>query len=238
MTFTLHEDLLRAALATDDGCEELDLPAYGENDSGLASHFDPRMDPDDTGLIAAAVFNAMGTIITSDVEDAKVALHAIDDTSGGYTFVTVSVPYGEPVHEYRPSLKVAGDTEESRKIGNPDEGVTPVEQVVAIFTEVVEEGNRLLAQLAVAAPSLVPAPTVEILHERDSDSDCVISVWVNGEQFTDYEYDDVDPGAGHTEYDLLDNIRLTEESDASPAFKAAATAAYRNALGSPYTTHD
>lgn len=39
---------------------------------------------------------------------------------------------------------------------------------------------------------------IQILHERNPDDGCGLTVWVDGVQVTDFHVEDVDPGAGWT----------------------------------------
>lgn len=68
---------------------------------------------------------------------------------------------------------------------------------------------------------------IEILHVRDSDSDCEMRVWIDGERVPseDVFIEDVDPGRGYTKEDWDENIEYTRNHEnMSPDFKAAALA--------------
>lgn len=81
-------------------------------------------------------------------------------------------------------------------------------------------------------------PKIEILHERDPDSDCSIRVWVDGVEVdaSNLYVDDVDPGRGYSRADWNENVQGTRDADTSPSFKAAALAAYDAGFDSEHVT--
>ena len=99
------------------------------------------------------------------------------------------------------------------------------------------EIDLLEATVKVLAANLRAAldhTTVEVLHQREPDEGCDVSVWVNGIETT-HAYDDIDPGRG---YNLGDWDEYTDDLRARPglsdAFRAAAVAARVEARSSKY----
>ena len=70
-----------------------------------------------------------------------------------------------------------------------------------------------------------PKAPVEVLHVRDPDSACSITVWVDGEELNtniDVDVEDIDPGAGYTREGWLENIEQARTSTTrTPDFKDA-----------------
>lgn len=97
--------------------------------------------------------------------------------------------------------------------------------------DLLEDTVKLLAANLRAA---LDHTTVEVLHQRDPDEGCDITVWVNGIKH-DAEIDDIDPGRG---YDVDDWDEQTDELRARPglsdAFRSAAVAARVDARSSKY----
>lgn len=80
----------------------------------------------------------------------------------------------------------------------------------------------------------VPEPRIEILHERDPDSECSTRLFLNGSEVTEgIESVDVDPGRGHTIDDWLESKAFAMEG-ASEAFAAAVGEAYDTGAESQY----
>lgn len=78
------------------------------------------------------------------------------------------------------------------------------------------------------------APKVEIVHGRDPDSECGLTVFLNGEsvKFTE---EDIDPGRGYTREDWDERIRDAEEdTTSSPAFKEAVLSTLEAYSGNKY----
>lgn len=78
-------------------------------------------------------------------------------------------------------------------------------------------------------------PHIEILHVRDPDGPCTVSVWVDGEPADHVSEVTVDAGAGHDCHDWEEDRASTVPS--SEAFRAAAEEAYDDPPGSEYITH-
>lgn len=77
-------------------------------------------------------------------------------------------------------------------------------------------------------------PEVEILHVRDPDGGCDITVLVDGER-VQYEEVTVDPGRGHDRADWLENIEhVRANDDLTPGFRALAVAELEAASSSKY----
>lgn len=75
-------------------------------------------------------------------------------------------------------------------------------------------------------------PKIEVLHSREPDSGCEITVWLDGE-LAGFDCEDIDPGRGYSREDW---DRRTEEpqGDRSPAFTAAVRDALEQASDSKY----
>lgn len=81
-----------------------------------------------------------------------------------------------------------------------------------------------------------PAPTIEILHSRDPDSECVVTVWVDG-KLTEVCEEDIDPGRGYEREDVEARIEDVKASEAmSDDFKAATLEALTSGAFSRYGT--
>jgi hypothetical protein len=68
---------------------------------------------------------------------------------------------------------------------------------------------------------------IEILHVRDPDYGCNITVWVDGVETTT-DVVDIDPGAGHERSDWEEEAAyaVADERERSYAFKCAVSAAF------------
>lgn len=78
-------------------------------------------------------------------------------------------------------------------------------------------------------------PIIEILHGRDPDSSCELTVFVDGVRVEEYALLDVDPGAGHERESWLERIEsVRSDTDASKAFREAALRELEGALSSQY----
>lgn len=90
---------------------------------------------------------------------------------------------------------------------------------------------------------------IEILHERDPDSGCDITVWVDGVEIAvgddatwvhgipvQTDVVNIDPGAGHTseDWDESRDFDVADERGRSFAFKSAVAQAYDQASDSKY----
>lgn len=65
-------------------------------------------------------------------------------------------------------------------------------------------------------------PRVEIVHGRDPDSSCEITVYVDGKPATDVTEEDIDPGRGWERSDWDERVEAARnDENYSPAFKAA-----------------
>lgn len=81
----------------------------------------------------------------------------------------------------------------------------------------------------------VTPPKLEILHQRDPDSGCVHTVFVDGAQTQDYDLEDIDPGAGYEGSDWDERLEATrQDEDRSPAFRDAAVQALEESADSQY----
>jgi hypothetical protein len=91
------------------------------------------------------------------------------------------------------------------------------------------ESNEVARMVALAGLK------IEILHERDPDSDCDITVWVNGVEIT-ADVVDIDPGQGYSSEDWEESAAYAvhDDRDRSYAFKCAVSAAFDQASGSNY----
>jgi hypothetical protein len=78
-------------------------------------------------------------------------------------------------------------------------------------------------------------PRIEILHGRDPDSSCELTVFIDGVPTNDWSEIDVDPGAGHDReswQERIDDTRADEHL--TPGFREAAARELEGALDSPY----
>lgn len=75
---------------------------------------------------------------------------------------------------------------------------------------------------------------LEILHERDPDYPCDVTVWLDGER-VDFDYVEIDPGRGYTADDW-ESYREAEVAvpARSPAFRAAVDEAFDRGSESKY----
>jgi hypothetical protein len=79
---------------------------------------------------------------------------------------------------------------------------------------------------------------IEILHQRDPDSECDVRLFLDGAEVTDeIEFVDVDPGRGHDIEDWLESKRFAMDG-ASAAAAAAVADAYDAGSHSPYVEGD
>jgi hypothetical protein len=100
----------------------------------------------------------------------------------------------------------------------------------------------------VDGPTLPPVfertlPRVEILHERDPDSSCDVSLYLDGRLITykdtSYVEESVDPGAGGSLSDWNEHIAVLEADEGlSEAFRTAAVEANNRGAESPYLDDD
>lgn len=86
-------------------------------------------------------------------------------------------------------------------------------------------------------------PRVEILHERDPDSSCDVSLYLDGRLITykdtSYVEESVDPGAGGSLSDWNEHIAVLEADEGlSEAFRTAAVEANNRGAESPYLDDD
>lgn len=81
-----------------------------------------------------------------------------------------------------------------------------------------------------------PAPKVQILHQRDPDSECYLTVWIDGKQVAITDECDIDPGHGYDAADWWESTRVyaTQRDE----FETAAYAAMIEASDSNYITGD
>lgn len=79
-------------------------------------------------------------------------------------------------------------------------------------------------------------PPVQVLHQRDPDSACAVTVYVGDQQVTGVRLVDVDPGAGMLRTDLED--RLAELADDTTPFGTAAREALTAARASSEVIDD
>lgn len=77
---------------------------------------------------------------------------------------------------------------------------------------------------------------VEIVHTRDSDSACIVEVFVDGVQVEDFTLISVDPGVGHSCDDLVGS-QLEALRELSTAAGVSARFAYELALENEDTEH-
>lgn len=73
--------------------------------------------------------------------------------------------------------------------------------------------------------------TLEVLHQRDPDSSCTITVFLDGDSAS-YTEEDIDPGAGYDRSEWEGRRELPDYY--SPAFRAATLEALEAASDSPY----
>lgn len=76
---------------------------------------------------------------------------------------------------------------------------------------------------------------IEVLHSRDPDSECEVTVWVDGE-IVGFDLEDVDPGRGHDLESWTARMHTTREQNPgrSPAFADAVDDTLQNWLESEY----
>jgi hypothetical protein len=83
------------------------------------------------------------------------------------------------------------------------------------------------------------SPKLEVLHVRDPDAYCDITIFTNGVESNNWTEESVDAGAGYTSTDWADRTAEVEADDThSPAFKAATLEARNSWEDSSYITHD
>lgn len=84
-------------------------------------------------------------------------------------------------------------------------------------------------------------PKVEVLHVRDPDSSCGVTVWIDGVEVS-FDEESIDPGRGYSRgewYDrMTDNADPTNNPRRSPAYRAAVADALEQAGGSEYIEPD
>jgi len=79
---------------------------------------------------------------------------------------------------------------------------------------------------------------VEVLHYRDPDSSCDITVWIDG-KLVDCTVEDIDPGRGYMMSDWEERIRDNRENTTySEPFRQAVDEALEAASGSKYIEDD
>jgi len=73
--------------------------------------------------------------------------------------------------------------------------------------------------------------SIEILHERDSDGGCELTVFVDGQRVDNVHTVDIDPGRGYTREDWEESKTYVAgpEVDLTPAFRAAVLSSYDDA---------
>lgn len=82
---------------------------------------------------------------------------------------------------------------------------------------------------------------IEILHQRDPDGECSLTVYVNGKALPDNQVyvADVDPGASGSASNMRESaIEIETHQDRTPAFRQAAAQAYYDAAESKYAEED
>jgi hypothetical protein len=82
---------------------------------------------------------------------------------------------------------------------------------------------------------------IEILHTRDPDYECGITLWIDGVQIKDADIhqEDVDPGRGYMRSDWDERIaNAQQQGDESPAFHDAVLEATNAASTSPFITEE
>jgi hypothetical protein len=62
-------------------------------------------------------------------------------------------------------------------------------------------------------------PKIEILCDRGPETETYITVFVNGEHFSEAVIRHVDPGKGHTAEDWEESIKEIEQENYTPAFR-------------------
>jgi hypothetical protein len=77
--------------------------------------------------------------------------------------------------------------------------------------------------------------TVEILHQRDPDSSCVVTLFLDGVETDDFTLEDIDPGAGYSPAEWDERVAEVRTSY-SPAFRTATLLALGESNDSPYIT--
>jgi hypothetical protein len=115
----------------------------------------------------------------------------------------------------------------------------------SVITELWDEShpqdglNRGWACDGEATPTTKRSPKVEIVHGRDPDSECEITVFVDGERVSDVYVEDIDPGRGYDRStwderiaDMRDNANLTE------GFRTLAVDTLEAFSGSKYIEED
>ena len=80
-------------------------------------------------------------------------------------------------------------------------------------------------------------PIIEVLHERDPDSECSVRVFVNGVETTSFMVD-VDPGRGHLLSDWRESKEYAVENAATEASAAAVAEAYDAGEENQYVEDD
>jgi len=87
-----------------------------------------------------------------------------------------------------------------------------------------------------AGEDAAATPRIEILHERDLDSECAVRVWVDGVEVTDdVHVEDLDPGRGWLAADWDENHRdALQRPDLSESYRAAVDQAYSAGRKSKY----
>lgn len=79
---------------------------------------------------------------------------------------------------------------------------------------------------------------VEILHVRDPDSECGVTVWLDGVP-ADYIYQDIDPGRGYSRSEWDERIAAARaDMDTSEAFSAAVVEALEHTSDNKYIEED
>lgn len=81
---------------------------------------------------------------------------------------------------------------------------------------------------------------IQILHERNSDDGCGITVWLDGVKIEDFHVENVDPGAGwhHAEWDERIAEAQASVGIDDNTFPDALVAALQAAADSPHIRED
>lgn len=80
-------------------------------------------------------------------------------------------------------------------------------------------------------------PQVEVVHGRDPDSECSVTVFVNGERMTHAFVEDIDPGRGYQREDWDESIQyLRDNLNLSPDFIDFAVRTREEFASSQYIT--
>lgn len=158
------------------------------------------------------------------------------------------------IDQFKLALAVAKDSEAFEADNDPDERddlyPTPTTTEMALhIADLLAAGNGLGCQgyekevdlledtvklLATALRAVLDHTSVEVLHQRDPDGGCDLTVWVNGIETTAFT-EDVDPGRGHDVEDWDDNTDVLRACPGlSDAFRSAAVAARVEARSSKY----